>query len=108
MGVAYFRQNACAQWLLGVDYLDRDDVRLLPVFGLLWTPSDDWRIDLVQPFPFGTRMDFAIRAGFAGTERDRDSSVRRFSFRSRGPISGTGTCSIRKSSLPCNTAAIRA
>ena len=50
--------------------------------------SDDWRIDLVQPFPFGTRMDFAIRAGFAGTERDRDSSVRRFSFRSRGPISG--------------------
>ncbi len=54
-GIAYFRHNECLQWLLGVDYLDRDDVRLLPVFGFLWTPSEDVRVEAVFPKPLIAR-----------------------------------------------------
>jgi hypothetical protein len=50
--------------------------------------SDSWNIDFVQPFDFGDRMDFDIRAGFSNITRDRDSGVRRFAFKSKGPISG--------------------
>ena len=50
--------------------------------------SDSWNVDLVQPFPFGSRMEFDLRVGFSSVERERDSGVRRFAFRSRGPISG--------------------
>jgi len=37
--------------VLGVAYLDRDDVSLLPAGGLIWTPSDDWNLNLVVPRP---------------------------------------------------------
>ena len=47
----YYRVNESWQWLLGIDYLDRDDVSLLPVGGVLWTPSEDWRIEAVFPKP---------------------------------------------------------
>ena len=50
--------------------------------------SDSWNVDLVQPFAFGSRMEFDLRVGFSSVERERDSGVRRFAFRSRGPISG--------------------
>ncbi len=59
-GVSYFRHNDCLQSVLGVDYLDRDDVRLLPVFGFLWTPTDDIRVEAVFPKPlFGVRVNGA-------------------------------------------------
>jgi len=35
----------------GVIYLDRYDVNLLPAGGLLWTPSDDRRFELIFPRP---------------------------------------------------------
>jgi hypothetical protein len=35
----------------GVIYLDRYDVNLLPAGGLLWTPSDDQRHELIFPRP---------------------------------------------------------
>lgn len=38
-------------WLLGVDYLDRDDVNLLPVVGAVWRPTEDLRFDLAFPHP---------------------------------------------------------
>ena len=50
--------------------------------------SDSWNVDLVLPFDLGARLDFDIRTGFSGIERDRDSGVRRFAFQSKGPISG--------------------
>lgn len=39
------------QAMLGIEYLDRDDISLLPVAGLIWTPSDAYRFDLVFPKP---------------------------------------------------------
>jgi hypothetical protein len=39
------------QILGGVYYLDRDDVNILPVGGIVWNPTDDWRLDLVFPQP---------------------------------------------------------
>ena len=37
--------------ILGVIYLDRDDVSMLPAAGIIWTPSDDWSLELVSPRP---------------------------------------------------------
>lgn len=37
--------------LFGVVYLDRDDVSLLPGLGMIWTPTPDYRFDLVFPRP---------------------------------------------------------
>jgi hypothetical protein len=49
--ILYRRVSEQWQWLLGIDYLDRDDIALLPVGGLLWTPTEDWRIEAVFPKP---------------------------------------------------------
>ncbi len=35
----------------GVFYLDRDDVKWLPVAGFLWYPSDDVKVELMAPRP---------------------------------------------------------
>jgi hypothetical protein len=37
--------------VFGVDYLDRGDVKLLPVGGVIWKPSDKWRFEAVFPRP---------------------------------------------------------
>jgi hypothetical protein len=37
--------------IAGVIYLDRYDVSLLPAGGLLWTPADEWRYELIFPRP---------------------------------------------------------
>lgn len=37
--------------VLGVDYLDRGDVKLLPVGGVIWTPTPDMRFEVVFPRP---------------------------------------------------------
>jgi hypothetical protein len=37
--------------ILGVMYLNRDDVPFLPVAGLIWTPTDDWNVELLCPRP---------------------------------------------------------
>ena len=37
--------------VLGVDVLDRDDISLLPVGGLVWRPNDRWVCELVFPKP---------------------------------------------------------
>jgi hypothetical protein len=35
----------------GLVYLDRTDVNFLPVGGVIWTPSEDWRWELLAPRP---------------------------------------------------------
>lgn len=35
----------------GVLYLDRPDINYLPVGGLIWTPNDDWKLELIFPKP---------------------------------------------------------
>jgi hypothetical protein len=49
--VAFFQIDRQTTWLLGVDYLDRDDVSALPVAGLVWAPTDDFRLDAAFPRP---------------------------------------------------------
>jgi hypothetical protein len=49
--VLYQQASDWWQWVLGVDYLDRDDIRLLPVFGALWIPGENWRFEAVFPRP---------------------------------------------------------
>jgi hypothetical protein len=35
----------------GVAYLDRDDVSVVPIGGVIWTPSEDLRVELMAPRP---------------------------------------------------------
>jgi hypothetical protein len=46
-------QLTAPQWqvLFGVLYLDRNDVAVLPAGGVIWTPHDDFRLDLLFPSP---------------------------------------------------------
>lgn len=39
------------QVIFGAVYLDRPDVPALPAAGITWTPTDDWRLDLLAPRP---------------------------------------------------------
>jgi len=50
-GVAIFDWTPTTKIVLGIAYLDRQDVSLLPAAGVIWTPSDDWRFELVAPRP---------------------------------------------------------
>ncbi len=46
---------------MGVDFLDRGDVKLLPVAGLIWVPRPDMRFELVFPRP---RAVFQVADGY--------------------------------------------
>ena len=39
------------QWVFGVLYLARDDVNFLPAGGVIWTPSEETRLELIFPRP---------------------------------------------------------
>lgn len=49
--VGFLSVGSTTELVLGVDYLDRGDVKLLPVFGLIATPCPDVRLELVFPRP---------------------------------------------------------
>lgn len=49
--VAQYTSTPRTKWILGVAYLDREDVGLLPVGGVIWTPHDDVKFELVAPRP---------------------------------------------------------
>ncbi|HEX6987443.1 MAG TPA: hypothetical protein VF170_18840 [Planctomycetaceae bacterium] len=50
-GVGYLAFSEQTQVALGATYLDREDVPLLPIFGVLHAPSDDLKLELVFPRP---------------------------------------------------------
>ncbi len=50
-GVGYLAFSEQTQLVLGATYLDRDDVPILPVFGVLHSPRDDLKLELVFPRP---------------------------------------------------------
>ncbi len=50
-GIAAWTWTPTLKLVLGADYLDRTDVPLLPVAGLIWTPDDDTKFALVFPQP---------------------------------------------------------
>ncbi len=49
--IAIFTTSSDAQWIIGITYLDREDVRFLPVAGFIWTPNPLWTFELVAPRP---------------------------------------------------------
>lgn len=48
---AVWAPNRRAKLVLGVAYLDRPDLNWLPIGGLLWTPNEQWQLDLLFPQP---------------------------------------------------------
>ena len=50
-GIAAWTCSPTITLVLGADYLDRTDVPLLPVAGLVWKPNDDAKFELVFPQP---------------------------------------------------------
>jgi len=49
--LAFYGQSAEKQFVAGIAYLDREDVKLLPVFGMIYTPSEAVRYELIFPRP---------------------------------------------------------
>jgi hypothetical protein len=57
--VGYLPVTNHLQLVFGADFLDRGDIKLLPVGGLLWRPDPALRIELVFPSP---RVDWQLTA----------------------------------------------
>jgi hypothetical protein len=49
--MAYYTASPTLQWAGGVVYLDRQDLPALPAFGVILTPRDDLRYELMFPKP---------------------------------------------------------
>ncbi len=60
--VGFLSISDFAELVFGADYLDRDDVRLLPVGGLIWRPHPNVRLEAIFPSP---------KAYFQLTEKQR-------------------------------------
>lgn len=50
-GVGFLTVRPELDLVFGVDYLDRADIKLLPVAGLIWKPNPETRYELVFPRP---------------------------------------------------------
>ena len=50
--------------------------------------SRSWNIDLVQPFRLFGEFESTFWLGLSKVDKERDSEIRRFAFRSKGAISG--------------------
>jgi outer membrane receptor protein involved in Fe transport len=56
-------------------------------FASLEDESDSWNLEASHVFDLSGRQTLRLRAGGGATARDRDSSLRRFSFQDVGPLS---------------------
>jgi hypothetical protein len=50
-GAAIWQWTPKMKLVLGASYLDRHDVAVLPIVGLVWNPSDEWNLNMVFPKP---------------------------------------------------------
>lgn len=67
-GAGLYTWSPTLKLAFGVAYLDRRDVPVLPIGGLLWTPADDISFELVAPRPrLARRLDF-LSSPAPGTE----------------------------------------
>lgn len=46
-----YQKSEKVQYVFGVAYLNRNDISLLPLAGMIWTPSEDFRVELSAPRP---------------------------------------------------------
>lgn len=53
-GVAYIQVLPAWQGVIGVWYLNRNDIKLLPVMGAVWTPGPNFKVEAVFPYPKAT------------------------------------------------------
>jgi hypothetical protein len=58
-----FNWTETAKIVVGASYLDREDVPVLPIGGLIWTPNDEYKFELVSPRP-----KIAKRVSWAGAD----------------------------------------
>jgi hypothetical protein len=58
-GLATWSMSEEWQWALGAMYLGRDDVKLLPAGGVVWTMNPDTRLELLMPKPRITQRVWA-------------------------------------------------
>lgn len=59
--VGYYVVDPELDLALGADFLDREDIHILPVAGFIWRPDPDVRVELLFPRP---RIDFQLREKF--------------------------------------------
>ena len=57
-------------------------------WGQLEDNSDSWNLNLIQPLDFSQHLGASVKAGLSSVKKDRLSSIRRFGFQSKGPVSG--------------------
>ncbi|MGD9855886.1 MAG: hypothetical protein AB7U20_13150 [Planctomycetaceae bacterium] len=50
-GVGYFLWSPDVKFAAGATYLDRKDIQVLPIAGVIWTPTPDHRLELLFPQP---------------------------------------------------------
>jgi len=50
-GAAAWTWNETTKFVLGAAYLDRPDVELIAIGGVIWTPNPDLKFDLIFPHP---------------------------------------------------------
>jgi hypothetical protein len=86
--VTFFRFNRRLEFVLGVDYLDRDDISFLPVAGTIWTPKDWLRVEAVFPRPrIATRIMDTSQWLFIGGELGGGTwAVERYPFPSNNSV----------------------
>ncbi|MAT69838.1 MAG: hypothetical protein CMJ58_09975 [Planctomycetaceae bacterium] len=63
--LAVYESSPAAKWILGVVYLNRAGASVLPAAGVIYTPRDDVRLDLIFPRP---RLAWQLPGG---TETDQ-------------------------------------
>ena len=50
-GIAIYNWSETMQLIAGAAYLDRDDVKYMPIGGVIWTPNPTWRFEILVPRP---------------------------------------------------------
>ena len=51
LGLVNWQANPAWRYSVGAVYLDREDVRILPAVGFVWTPTPQWKVDGMFPRP---------------------------------------------------------
>ena len=67
-GVAIWTWSPAFKLVLGVAYLDRDDLRVLPVGGVIWKPNEEVKFELAVPRPKISRRIHWMGVDASGAE----------------------------------------
>ncbi|MEM9658534.1 MAG: DUF6268 family outer membrane beta-barrel protein [Planctomycetota bacterium] len=65
-GLAVYESSAATQWVVGVAYLNRAGATVIPVAGVIYSPSDDVRLEATFPRPRVAWRTIGSREGDEG------------------------------------------